>query len=96
MSKDSLANIVLHLTRLSVVLVHGLNGNPSKTWKHPSSGFFWPWELRRHLPDARIMLFGYDADIAPELGTNLIRIKGIAESFLGSLVNKRQEDYVSI
>jgi len=42
------------------------------------------------------MLFGYDADIAPELGTNLIRIKGIAESFLSSLVNKRQEDYVSI
>ena len=42
------------------------------------------------------MLFGYDADIAPELGTNLIGIKGLAESFLGNLVNKRQEDYVSI
>ena len=42
------------------------------------------------------MLFGYDADIAPQLGTNLIRIRGIAESFLSSLVNKRQEDYVSI
>jgi hypothetical protein len=89
-------NKILNLTWLSVVLVYGLNGSPSKTWKHPSSGFFWPWELRHHLPDSRIMLFGYDADIAPQLGTDLIRIRGIAESFLSSLVNKRQEDYVSI
>jgi len=40
------------------------------------------------------MLFGYDADIAPQLGTNMIRIKGLGENLLGSLVNKRQEDHV--
>jgi hypothetical protein len=80
---------------ISIVLLHGLNGSPNSTWKHTSTGFFWPWELRRHIPDSRIMVFGYDADIAPQLGTNLIRIKGLAEGFLSSLVNKRQEDQVS-
>jgi hypothetical protein len=40
------------------------------------------------------MVYGYDADIAPQLGTNLIRIKGLAETFLSDLVNKRQEDDV--
>lgn len=64
------------------------------TWRHSSTGFFWPWELRKHVPDARVMLFGYDADLAPQLGTNLIRIKGLAENLLSSLVNKRQEDYL--
>lgn len=78
---------------VDIVLLHGLNGSPEKTWAHPSTGFFWPWDLRKRIPDARVLLFGYDADITPQFGTNLIRIKGLAESLLGNLVNKRQEDY---
>jgi hypothetical protein len=62
---------------------------------HPSSQFFWPWELQKHVPDIRVMLFGYDADISPQLGANLVRIKGLAENLLSSLVNSRQEDSVS-
>lgn len=41
------------------------------------------------------MLFGYDADAKPELGTNLIRIKDLARDLLGSLGNKRQDEQVS-
>ncbi|KAK0613234.1 hypothetical protein B0T14DRAFT_605806 [Immersiella caudata] len=77
---------------IDVVIVHGLNGNPKATWTHPSSGFFWPWELRNHLNDARVMVFGYDAKITSQLGTNEIRIKGIAQILLGKLSDKRQED----
>jgi hypothetical protein len=40
------------------------------------------------------MTYGYDADISPQFGTNLIRIKSLAAAFLGSLVNERQEDNV--
>jgi hypothetical protein len=41
-----------------------------------------------------MMLFGYDADVAPEIGTNLIRIRDLARSLLGHLANKRQDDQV--
>lgn len=74
-------------------MVHGLGGNPSSTWKH-ESGYFWPWELRNFVPDARVMLFGYDADIAQGLSSNLALIKDFASCLLGSLVNKRQDDQV--
>jgi len=77
---------------VDVILVHGLNGHPASTWTHRSTMFYWPWELRKHLPEARVMVYGYDADISPQFATNLIRIKGLAETFLSSLVNKRQED----
>ena len=52
--------------------------------------------MQGHIDGARVMMFGYDADVTPQLGTNLIRIRGLAEMFLSNLVNKRQEDYVCI
>src|SRR5262245_16221525 len=50
------------LTIGSVVFVHGLTGNRDKTWTH-SNGTFWPEVLAADLPQARIMTFGYDADV---------------------------------
>jgi hypothetical protein len=79
----------------SIVFVHGLNGHPKDTWTHPTTHFFWPWEVQKHIEGVRTLVYGYDADISPQFGTNLIRIKALAAGFLSSLVNERQEDNVS-
>lgn len=47
----------------SVVFVHGLTGNREKTWTH-ANAMFWPGTLlSQDFPRARIMTFGYDADV---------------------------------
>ena len=52
------------LTRnVSIVFIHGLTGNREKTWTHRNSTF-WPGALLpQDFPRARIMTFGYDADV---------------------------------
>jgi len=51
--------------KVDVVLVHGLNGHPEKTWA-AKNGVFWPTDL---LPaslkgaKARILVYGYNADV---------------------------------
>ncbi|KAL3426407.1 LipA and NB-ARC domain-containing protein [Phlyctema vagabunda] len=51
--------------KVDIILVHGLNGNPRKTWT-AKNGVFWPTQL---LPvslksaKARILVYGYNADV---------------------------------
>lgn len=51
--------------KVDIVLVHGLNGHPQKTWT-AKNGTFWPTDL---LPltlksaKARILVYGYNADV---------------------------------
>ncbi|KAM5351776.1 hypothetical protein ACJ41O_004499 [Fusarium nematophilum] len=51
--------------KVDIVLVHGLNGSPEKTWT-AKNGTFWPLDL---LPpslkgaQANIMVYGYNADV---------------------------------
>ncbi|KAF2200063.1 hypothetical protein GQ43DRAFT_441917 [Delitschia confertaspora ATCC 74209] len=48
---------------VDIVFVHGLTGNREKTWTH-RNGTFWPCALlSEDFPNARIMTFGYDADV---------------------------------
>jgi len=48
---------------VDIVFVHGLTGNREKTWTH-RNGTFWPRVLLpEDFPRARIMTFGYDADV---------------------------------
>ncbi len=48
----------------SIVFVHGLTGNRETTWTEPESKVFWPEALLPgSIPTARIITFGYDADI---------------------------------
>lgn len=54
----------------SIVFVHGLTGNRVNTWTHQDPQIFWPKDLlAEDLETARIVTFGYDADIVNALDT---------------------------
>ncbi|KAH8731953.1 Alpha/Beta hydrolase protein [Phaeosphaeriaceae sp. PMI808] len=49
---------------IDIVFVHGLTGNRESTWTDKPTNVFWPRDLlAKDLPKARIITFGYDADI---------------------------------
>lgn len=75
--------------------VHGLDGDPVKTWTHPKSKAFWLRDfLPQQIPDARIMTFGYNATAA--FGQSTSDVIDHAKSLLSSLVDKREEPEVYI
>lgn len=75
----------------SIVFVHGLTGNRMSTWEDSTSGVSWLRDLlAEDMPDARIMTFGYDADVVGlwnPASTN--RISNRARDLLGALSRKR-------
>ncbi|KAL9043967.1 MAG: hypothetical protein Q9214_002865 [Letrouitia sp. 1 TL-2023] len=47
---------------VDIVFIHGLTGDRERTWTHPSASQPWPMSLLPlHLPNSRILAFGYDA-----------------------------------
>ncbi|KAH6668689.1 hypothetical protein B0J14DRAFT_546785 [Halenospora varia] len=68
---------------LCIVFVHGLTGNRDTTWTH-SDGAFWPSLLKEAHPTAKIMTFGYDADVVAlwgMAGSNRLRDHGKALTY---------------
>ncbi|KAI1171350.1 hypothetical protein F4777DRAFT_565724 [Nemania sp. FL0916] len=63
--------------RVDVVFVHGLTGHREKTWTAEGETDPWPKSLLpKDLPTARIILYGYDADVlhlTRVVGQNTIR-----------------------
>ncbi|KAI0187621.1 hypothetical protein EV127DRAFT_344291 [Xylaria flabelliformis] len=53
---------------IEIIFIHGLTGDSYRTWLHPS-GIYWPTDLLpEDIPGARILSFGYDADVAKIAG----------------------------
>ncbi|KAK0725864.1 ankyrin repeat-containing domain protein [Lasiosphaeris hirsuta] len=73
---------------LDIVITHGLNGAPYRTFCDERTGFFWPPELGKTLPKARVMVFGYVADISAG-STNSLGVYQHAEGLLLHLKNNR-------
>jgi len=63
-----------------------------KTWLHKESGIHWPRDLlKEDFPDARVLLFQYDADItrfSAQVSTN--RVSDHAENMIGALARLRE------
>lgn len=78
----------------SILFLHGLNGHPKHTWEHEKTGFYWPAQLRRDIPGARVMTYGYNADFERGLLQNKTTIKAVAEMLVSRLVDVREEDLV--
>lgn len=76
----------------SIVAVHGLNGDATNTWKTSES--FWLKDFLPHdIHGARVMTFGYNADVA--FGNTTASIKDHAVDLLGSLIDLRENLSVS-
>ena len=77
----------------SIVMVHGLNGDHQTTWTKDS--VFWPRDLLPlKLPKARVMSFGYAANIL--LNSSTFSIRDHAMKLLTALRDKREEQDVSL
>ena len=79
----------------SIVFVHGLFGNRETTWTHKPTKTFWPLTLlASDLPSARILTFGYDADVVRAIdttGSNTLRDHG--KSLANDLALRRMRSH---
>ncbi|CZR62803.1 uncharacterized protein PAC_12700 [Phialocephala subalpina] len=78
------------VANLDLVFVHGLNGDHIKTWADEDTGVVWPRDLiPQTMPNARVLSFGYNADIYDNPSVAFIR--GYARTLLNLLVDMRSE-----
>lgn len=62
---------------VDVVFFHGLRGGRETTWTARGTNICWPRDLLHHgLPLARIMTYGYDADVTGLLGMPSMNVAG--------------------
>ena len=77
---------------VDIVFVHGLTGNAYDTWLHEGRRTHWPSQLvKEDIPDARVLSFGYDADVVCWFSAASVnRISNHAEALLGALTRRRE------
>jgi len=77
---------------IDIVFVHGLTGNAYTTWLHKETKIYWPSALlKQDIPNARILSFGYDADVIGFWNpVSNSRLSNHAENMVGGLVRKRE------
>lgn len=93
LSISPIAQLAKQADPFSYVFLHGLNGDPERTWTH-ENGFYWPSRIAKDVPGSRVMVYGYNADFERALVKNETTIDAIAEGFVGQLIVKRQGDMV--
>ncbi|KAI4087437.1 MAG: hypothetical protein LQ344_006773 [Seirophora lacunosa] len=68
--------------KIDIIFIHGLTGNRDSTWQDKKSGTIWPQDLLPgDMPKARVVTFGYDADVVGLIdvaSSNTIRDHGKA------------------
>ncbi|KAI4113333.1 MAG: hypothetical protein LQ345_005660 [Seirophora villosa] len=80
--------------KIDIVFIHGLTGNRDSTWQDKKSGTTWPQDLLPgDMPKARVVTFGYDADVVGLIdvaSSNTIRDHG--KALATQVAQKRQLD----
>ena len=80
--------------KVDVVFVHGLNGDPAKSWTAEHSKVFWPGQLLPPILEeerARILVYGYDADVVSFTdGASRDHIHNHAEHLIAELAANRR------
>ncbi|KAK7402702.1 hypothetical protein QQX98_011566, partial [Neonectria punicea] len=74
---------------VDIVALHGLSGDAFKTWTDEDDHLWLRDSLPEHIPNARIMTFGYDS--ALKNSTSRMTILDFAQDLLTRLVMERQD-----
>jgi hypothetical protein len=79
---------------VDIIFVHGLTGNSYGTWLEERSETYWPVGLlREDVQNARIMTYGYDADVIKLRGqVSDNNLRGYSTSLLEDLSATRSRD----
>jgi hypothetical protein len=73
------------------VALHGLNGSAIKTWTDKKGHLWLRDSLPDHIPNARIMTFGYDSALRSSKSKTTMHLSDFAEDLLTRLVYARQD-----
>lgn len=82
--------------QVDIIFIHGITGHPYKTFAtNGATPIYWPTQLlARDVPEARILSFGYDADVAKFLGpVGQNDIREHAATLISDIATVRIEDH---
>ncbi|KAL5342888.1 hypothetical protein BJX70DRAFT_409220 [Aspergillus crustosus] len=88
---DPQQKIPRHQNLCDLVAIHGLNGDPEKTWTYPGTKVMWLKDfLPTALPGVRVMTYGYNAKLLNLTGHQDLR--SVASKLLTELVDLRKAE----